>query len=58
MKKQTRSGYQNVKWQAVRSIDVYQKIKEQDCMKPSFMIEGKFKDLGQAKEYFGKYGAL
>jgi len=58
IKKQMRSGYQNVKWQAVRSIDVYRKIKEQDCMKPSFMIEGKFKDLDQAKEYFGKYGTL
>jgi len=58
IKKQMRSGYQNVKWQAVHSIDVLRKIKEQDCMKPSFMIEGKFKDLDQAKEYFGKFGTL
>ena len=53
-----RNGYQNIQLRAVHSTEVYQRMKEQISMKPSFMIKGKFKNLVQAKEYFGKYGTL
>jgi len=58
IKKQMKCGYQNVEWESVHPKDVFLSIKEQVCMKPSFIIEGKFKDLDQAKEYFGKHGTL
>eukprot|EP00092_Neocalanus_flemingeri_P025881 GFUD01028048.1.p1 GENE.GFUD01028048.1~~GFUD01028048.1.p1 ORF type:complete len:1120 (+),score=253.78 GFUD01028048.1:169-3360(+) len=58
IKKQMKCGYQNVKWESVQPKYVFRSIKEKESMKPSFIIEGKFKDLEQAKEYFGRYGTL
>ena len=58
LKKQMKCGYKNVKWLSVHPREVFLSIKEQEFIKPSFIIEGKFKDLDQAKKYFGKFGTL
>ena len=34
MKRQVRPGYQSIKLRAVRSIEVYRRMKKQVCMKP------------------------